>query len=205
MELARQARNPGTQIGEFLIGVAQIIVAGLILSGLQRLGKFLVVRLSYSWELFQVKVLLRGSREALLLSILYPTLKDSRKLSPLFPIVRFYVRGYQRLIWTLASMLTVKKSLADISRHNLGAEEVPLTTATRFAEALSKEFSIDETDTSWLTSFLYSSMFQLASLTIIDPIRHPEQDLLQIRNTLMEQQVSSTPRTIASQYALGEV
>ena len=186
MDLAKQTRDLGTQIEAFLIGVAQIIVAGLILNGLQKLGKFLAVRLSYSWELVQVKVLLRGSREAVLLSMLYPSLKDSRKLSPLFPIVRFYLRGYQRLIWTLASMPTVKKSLANISRHNLGAKEVPLTTATRFAEALSKEFSTNETDTSWLTSFLFSSMFQLASETIVDPTRHPERDLLEVRNILME-------------------
>ena len=187
MELAAQARNLGTEIGAFLIGVAQIIVAGMALSGLQKLGKFLAVRLSYPWELFQVKVLLRASREAFLLSILYPIIKDSKKLSPFFPLVRFYLRGYQRLIWTVASMPTVKKSLTDISKRNLGTKSVPLTTATRSAEALAEEFSTNETDTSWLTTFLFSSMFQLASMTIVDPNRHPEQALLDIRNKLMEQ------------------
>src|SRR2546425_4012017 len=135
MELARQARNLGTEVGGFLIGVAQIIVAGMILRGLQKLGRFLAVRLSYPWELLQVKVLMRATREAFLPSMLYPILKDSRKLSPLFPMVRFYLRGYQRLIWTVASMPTVKKSLTDISQRNLGTKGVPLTTATRSAEA----------------------------------------------------------------------
>ena len=183
-ELATQLRNLGTQIGEFLIGVAQIIVAGLLLGGLQKLGKLLTVRLSYPWELFQVKVLLRASREALLLSMLYPSLKDSRKLSPLFPMVRFYLRGYQRLIWIVASMPTVKKSLTDISQRNLGTKGVPLTTATRSAEALAEEFSTDETDTSWLTTFFFSSIFQLASETIVEPNAKHDLTLAHIREIL---------------------
>jgi hypothetical protein len=187
MELARQARNLGTEVGGFLIGVAQTIVAGLIIKVLQKMGTNLAVRLSYPWELFQIKVLLKASREAFLVSLLYPMLKDSRKLSPLFPIMRFYLRGYQRLVWTVASMPTVKKSLANISQRNLGTKTVSLTTATLSAEVLAEEFSTSETDTSWLTSFLFSSMFQLASMTIVDPTRHPERDLLlRIRNRLIE-------------------
>jgi len=186
MELARQARNLGTEIGAFLIGVAQIIVAGLILSGLKKLGRFLAVRLSYPWELVQVKVLLRVNRELILLAILYPSLRDSRRLSPIFPIARFYLRGLQRLLWVVASMPTLKKSLADISQHNLGTKGMPLTTATRSAEALAEAISTNETDTSWLATFVFSSMFQLACMTIVDPTRHPERDLLRIRNRLIE-------------------
>src|SRR2546422_233023 len=84
-----------------------------------------------------------------------------KELSPMFPMVRFYLRGYQRLIWIVASMPTVKKSLTDISQRNLGTKGVPLTTATRSAEALAEEFSTNEADTSWATTFLFSAMFQL--------------------------------------------
>jgi hypothetical protein len=169
MELARQARNLGTEIEGFLIGIVQAVVAGAILASLQKLGKLLAIRLSYPWELLQVKVLLRATKEAFLLSMLYPALKDSRKLSPLFPIARFYLRGYQRLIWTIASTPTIKKSLTDVSHRNLGAKGEPLITATRSAEALAEEFSTIETDASWLTTFIFSGMFQVASKSIVEP------------------------------------
>jgi hypothetical protein len=116
--------------------------------------------------------------------MLYPILKDSRKLAPLFPVVRFYLRGYQRLIWTVASMPTVKKSLADISQRNLGTKSVTLTTATRSAEALAEEFSTNEKDTSWFTTFFFSSIFQLASETIVEPNAKHDLTLAHIREIL---------------------
>ena len=82
------------------------------------------------------------------------------------------------------SMPTVKKSLADISQRNLGTKSVTLTTATRSAEALAEEFSTNEKDTSWFTTFFFSSIFQLASETIVDPNAKHDLTLAHIREIL---------------------
>jgi len=186
MDLAKQTRTIETQLADFLIGVAQIIVAGLILGGLQRLARYLAVQLSYPRELLQVRLLLRANREILLLSMVYPSLKDSRRLSILFPVASFYLRGIQRIVWTIASQPFVRKSLAHVSDHNLGNKGEAYLIATRSAEVLAKESLTRETGTSWLTTFLFSSMFQLASMSIVDPDRHSEQTLLNIKNTLLQ-------------------
>jgi hypothetical protein len=167
MDQARQTRTIDTHLEEILIQIGIGIGVSLILRVLDRVGRHWAVRLSYPWALFQVKFLMRLNWGLLTFMVLYTSLQRSR-LSSLAPIVGFYLRGIQRIIWTGFSP-SIGMSLAYVSQHNHSREGKALTMAYRSAQALAQVFSTPETEQYWETVYSISQIFHITSTIVVQP------------------------------------
>jgi len=170
MDQAKQTRTIVTQFENILVGIATWIAVQLMRGALEKIAKHLAVRwLSYPWALFQVKFLTRVNSGLLSFTVPYASLQESQ-LSPLAPIVGFYLWGIQRIIWT-GFIPHVDTSLAQIVQHNHTREGKAVTMASRSAKALAQVFSSPETEQSWATAFGVSQMFYVASTIITQPTK----------------------------------
>jgi hypothetical protein len=167
MNLTRQTRIIGIRFEDFLTALGISIAVSLFRRILEKVFKRLTVPFSYPLALFQVKFLIRVNSGLLSFTVPYASLQQSW-LSPLAPIVGFYLWGIHRIIWTGFS-LNIDTSLAQIVQHNHSREGKALTMASRSAKALAQVFSSPETEQSWVTAYTVSQMFYVSSTIIVQP------------------------------------
>ena len=167
MDLAKQTRATGTRFDDVIIEIGKRIAVSLTVRILERIARRLAARLSYPWALSQVKFLTRVNSRLLSFTVPYASLQESR-LSPLAPIVGFYLWGIQRIIWT-GFTPHVDTLLAQIVQHTHTGEGKALTMASRSAKALALVFSLPRTDRSWEMAYSISQMFYVSSTVLVHP------------------------------------
>lgn len=183
MTLSDKTKDTSLQISGFLMDIAKLVVAGLILDALHKIGSFVLRRVSYPFTILLFDCFRALSAASFFTMVLYPRLKESR-LSFLFPVVRFYARGFLRVVWVSLSPKGVG-ILSRIFQHNLRGREYAMLVATRSSKALADLFSADESDLTWMSSFIFSLMYKAASKSVVEGDSRLENTLREIREDLL--------------------
>jgi hypothetical protein len=185
MTLSGKAKGASLQLSDFLVQVAEAVAANIVAAVLYRFGKFIRRRISYPLTLFLFDCFRGLSAVSFITMVLYPRLEKSR-LSFLFPVVRFYARGFLRIVWVSLSPRSIGV-LSRIFQHNLMVRSYAMSEATRYSRALADLFSAQDDDLSSLSTFIFSLLFRAASKSVVESDGLLENKLRQTREDLLAQ------------------